>query len=51
MSSASRIFGKRLDEVAACPRIRINRGAISIRREVARKTSGGPDDRIRGCFN
>jgi hypothetical protein len=51
MSSTNRIVVNSCDDVAACPRIRINSGAISIHRDVARKTNASPDNRICGCPN
>jgi len=51
MSSANRIVGKRRDDVAARPRIRINRSTNSIRREVACGPHVCSDNRICGFLN
>ena len=48
MSSANQIVEKRRDDMAARPRIRSNRGASPIRREVGCKTYACPDNRIYG---
>jgi hypothetical protein len=50
MSGVSRIVGNPRDNPAAHPRIQINSGANSIRREVACETKACLDNRICDCI-
>jgi hypothetical protein len=51
MRSANRIVGNRRDDLATRTQIWIKSGANSIRREVAYRIDGCPDNRIYGRLN